>query len=205
MFVPDPFDVAPGSQRHTRAGWLALAGGLLFAAICAVPLVTGLQSLFQADQARIDARNTLRKTADAEAAARLAQSNPVAVERIRAQQALQNQLRTSWTSLFDALEVASGDVKGGATALSLAPIATRADAAEIAITAMATSVPVMLTYVRSLQASEHIREVRLATQQPAVSGGVATVRFQLSLLWVPGAGASGAAASVPPLRTGALK
>lgn len=185
MFQVDPFDLAPGARRHPPAAWLALALGVAFAAGSAFPLMTSLQSMAQAEHARIDARNTLRKKADAEATARLAQADPVALARIKAQQAMQNQLRMSWTSLFDALELASGETKGGATVLSLAPVGTRADAAEIAITAMATSVPAMLTYVKALQTSEHIREVRLSTQQPATSGAVATVRFQLTLLWVP--------------------
>jgi Tfp pilus assembly protein PilN len=204
MFAPDPFDLAPGAGRHTPAGWIALAAGLLFAALCTVPFLRTVQSLTRAEQVRLEASNALKAKTDAEAAARLAKADPVTLQRIKTQQALQNQLRMSWTSLFDALEAASAGASGGATILSLTPIAPRADAAEIAITAMATSVPVMLTYVRSLQASEHMREVRLTTQQPATSGGVSTVRFQLSLLWVPVA-APTVAASDSPIGPGARK
>lgn len=185
MFLADPFDIAPGARRHPPAAWVALAIGLLFAAACAVPFVTTLQSISRAEQYRAGTRDLLKARADAEAAARLARSEPLALARIKAQQALQDHLRMSWTGLFDALELASGEAKGEATVLTLAPIATRGDAAEISITAMATSVPVMLAYVRSLQASEHVREVQLSSQQPATMGGAATVKFQLTLLWVP--------------------
>lgn len=195
MFRPDPFDLAPGAGRHPPAAWLALGAGLVFAAICAVPLVTTLDARTRAEQEGIDRVRASRLRTDAEAAARLAQADPVALERAKAQRVLQNQLRLSWTGLFDALEAASGAANGGATVLSLAPVASRADAAEIAITAMATSAPVMLTYVRALQAGEQIREVRLSAHQPTTSGGAATVRFQLSLLWVPVARSADAAAA----------
>lgn len=205
MFIPDPFDLAPGARRHPRAAWIVLAAGVAFAALCALPLVRTLESRSRAEEDLTLAVKTSRMRTDAEVAARLAQTEPVALERIKAQQALQNQLRMSWTSLFDALEAASGEAKGGATVLSLAPVASRSGAAEIAITAMATSVPVMLTYVRSLQSSAHIREVQLSAQQPASSGGEAMVRFQLSLLWMPGAGSQAVASPDFPARAGAQK
>ena len=205
LFSRDPFDLAPRAGRHPPAAWLALAAGLAFAAICAVPLATALDARTRAEREGIDRALASRRRNDAEAAARLAQTDPVALERVKAQRVLQNQLRLSWTGLFDALEAASGAANGGATVLSLAPAASRDDAAEIAITAMATSVPVMLTYVRALQAGEQIREVRLSAQQPASSAGAATVRFQLSLLWVPvdrPADAANAAAASAPVRAG---
>lgn len=205
MFLPDPFDIAPGAPRHAPAAWLVLTFGLAFAAACAVPFVAKLQAISQAEQSRTDARSLQKIRADAEAAARHAQADPAALARIKSQQALQNQLRMSWTSLFDALELATGEAKGGATVLSLAPIGTRADSAEIAITAMATSVPVMLAYVRSLQANEHIRQVQLTSQQPATNGGAATVRFQLTLQWIPVAASTVATAADAPFRIRAAR
>lgn len=185
MFARDPFDVAPGAQGHTSASWFALAICVLFAGLCGWQLVGAMEALSRAEQARIEEGTALRSRANRDAAVQRQQSDPAALDRARAEQALQGILRRSWSSLFDALETATGATNGGATIVSLAPIMTNGDGAEIAITAMATSVPVMLDYVKSLQSSEHIKRVQLSAQQPVTASGIETVRFQLSLLWVP--------------------
>ena len=185
MFVRDPFDIAPNASRHTRAGWLALAMGLLFALFCGSMLERSLRAAKQAEESTRKQREALQAQAESTAAARRNQADPAAVERARAQQKLQHILRMSWSGLFDALESAGGQVDGGAAVVSLAPAKTQADAAEVAITAVAVSHQLMLDYVRALQQHPHVSQVQLVTQQPAMNAGAPVVRFQLSILWDP--------------------
>lgn len=191
MFVRDPFDIAPRASRHTRAGWFTLALGLLFMLLCMYLLGRGVQAWNQAE-ATSRAQRQLLRAAEKEAASRRVNSDPAALERIRAEQKLQQMLRMSWAGLFDALEASGKEVGGRATVLSLAPLKTQADTAEVGITALAVSNQVMVDYIRALEKNPHIREVQLSTHQPSLSGGVEVVRFQLSVLWDPlGSGRAG--------------
>ena len=192
MFVRDPFDLAPRASRHTRASWLTLVLGLLFVLLCTYFLVRGIQAVKQADSGNQVRRQLLRVQAENEAATRRKNSDPTALERIRAEQKLHHTLRMSWAGLFDALESAGKDVDGRTTVLSLAPLKTQADAAEVGITALAVSNQVMVDYIRALEKDPHVREVQLSMQQPALNAGVEVVRFQLSVLWDPrGTGRAG--------------
>jgi hypothetical protein len=192
MFVRDPFDIAPRASRHTRAGWFTLALGLLFMLLCLYLLGRGVQAWNQAEATSRTQRQLLRVQAEKEAASRRMNSDPAALERIRAEQKLQQMLRMSWAGLFDALEASGKEVGGRATVLSLAPLKTQADAAEVGITALAVSNQVMVDYIRALEKDPHIREVQLSMHQPSLSAGVEVVRFQLSVLWDPlGTGRAG--------------
>lgn len=185
MFVRDPFDVAPGATRHTRVAWLTLAVGLVFMLACGALLERNLNAVRHAEDAGRTQRDLARASAEKEIAARQRSSDPAAVERMRAQQRLQNILRMSWSGLFDALESAGRQVDGGAVILALAPARTQADAAEVGLTGLAVSHQVVVDYIRALETSPGVRQVQLATQQPALSSGVQVVRFQLSFLWDP--------------------
>jgi hypothetical protein len=185
MFVRDPFDIAPNASRHTRASWLMLLLGVVFALLCAFLLDRSLQAVKQAEETTRKQRDGMQAQARSEAAARVRRADPAALEGARAQQKLQHILRMSWSGLFDALEAAGRQVDGGTTIVSLAPVKTQADAAEVGITGMAVSNQVMLDYIRALGKNPHVLEVNLVTQQPALNAGAPVVRFQLSILWDP--------------------
>jgi Tfp pilus assembly protein PilN len=183
MFVRDPFDVAPGASRHTRASWITLVAGLLFAGGCGMLLQRSHDALRQAE-ARAQAQQR-EQQARAAAQQRVQQVDPATLDRMRAQQDLQRILRMSWTGLFEALEAAGQQVEGRASVLSLTPARTQADAAEVGITGLAVSNAVLVDYIRALQANPSIRQAQLTMQQPATSAGVPVVRFQLAVLWDP--------------------
>jgi hypothetical protein len=185
MFVRDPFDIAPDASRHSHASWFALALGVLFAIVGAALLARSMDTVKAARDANRRQQEVGRERAASQAAARLKQSDPAAVERMRAQHKLQQTLRMSWSGLLEALEFAGQQVEGHATVLSLAPIKTQADAAEVGITALALTNQMMLDYMRALQKDPHVREVRLSSQQPAQNGMTPVVRFQLLLVWDP--------------------
>jgi hypothetical protein len=191
MFVRDPFDIAPNASRHTTASWIALVVGVLFAVVGAVLLHRGLDAMNAATDAHRKSEELSRAQAAIDAAARARQSDPRSLEKMREQQKLQHMLRASWSGLFDALEVAAQQVQGHATVLALAPVKTQTQAAEVGLTALAISDQAMLDYVRALEQDPHVREVRLLSQQPALSGGMPVVRFQLLILWDAHGAASG--------------
>ncbi len=191
MFIQDPFDIAPNARRHTRASWLTLAFGLVFAAMTANLLHRSWQTVRSAEETARKGLELVQAHARSAAAARLKQVDPLALEKLRAQQKLQDMLRTSWSGLFDALESAGKLVDGRVTVVALAPVRSQSDAAEVSVTALAVSNEVMLDYIRALDSDTHVREVQLSTQQPTTSAGVAVIGFQLSILWEPRGNAGG--------------
>jgi Tfp pilus assembly protein PilN len=209
MFLRDPFDIAPGASRHSRASWFVLALGVLFALAGAALLEKSVEAARVAAQANREAQEIARARAANDAAKRLKQSDPAAIERMRAQRKLQQMLRVSWSGLFDALEFAGQQVEGHATVLSLAPVKAQSDRAELSVTALAVSSQVMLDYMRALQKDSHVREVRLSSQQPAQNAGTPVLRFQLLLLWepqpAPAAPAQAGGASASASQAGAMK
>jgi hypothetical protein len=185
MFSRDPFDIAPGANRHAKASWVTLAIGLLFAVGGASLLAKSLGALEIAGETAKQAAEATRLRAASEAAVRAKRSDPAAIERMKAQQRLQQTLRMSWSGLLNALEFAGQQVEGHATVVSLVPSKMQADAAEVGITGLAVSNQAVLDYVEALQKDSHVRDVRLAMQQPALNGTVPVVRFQLYVLWEP--------------------
>jgi Tfp pilus assembly protein PilN len=183
MFVRDPFDLAPGSSRHTRTSWLTLAICVVFALLCAALLERSVETLNRVKESNRAQRLLLDALAQKEAVARAKQSSPAILERIKAQQKLQNMLRLSWSGLFDSLESAGQQVDGRVAILSLAPSRTQAQGAEIGLTAVAVSTGAMIDYISALQRELHIKDVQLTTQQPAQNAGAEGVRFQVSVLW----------------------
>jgi Tfp pilus assembly protein PilN len=180
MFIRDPFDFAPGSSRHTRVSWLTLAVGLAFACFCAMMLAQNFQALKQAEGDARKQQALLNAKAVSDAASK---RDPAGAQRMKAQRHLQDMLRMSWSGLFDALESSAQKVDGGVAVLALTPTRIQSDAAEVGLTALALSDQVMLDYLRALQASPQLREVKLSAQQPVVNGGVPVVRFQLAITW----------------------
>lgn len=187
LFFGDPFDIAPQARRPTQASWVVLAGGLLFAGLCAWPLTKSLQAMKQIETAQRSASAELKNQAEGQRAARLRQNDPAVLERVRAQQKLQQILRMSWSGLLDALEIAAYQVDGGVSILALVPSKTQGNAAQVGITALAANPAIMLKYIGSLQQERHVRQVELTAQQPEDKVGPQVIRFQLAVLWEPGA------------------
>jgi len=185
MFIRDPFDVAPHASRNARASWIALVLGVVFVLVSGLLLARSVNVLRQTEDATRVQREFQQAQAEREAAARLKQNGPAALEKLRAQQKVQAMLRLSWFGLFDALESAGGQVKGRTTILSLAPVKTQADTAEVSLTGLAVSSQVMIEYIRALETHPQVREVQLLMQQPAPSSDAQLVKFQLSVFWQP--------------------
>lgn len=185
MFTQDPFDIAPAAPRYTRASWLVLAIGMVFAGLCTWPLVLGVQASEHARESTREARQLHLARAEKAAAFRLTQGDRAVLDKVKAQQTLQRVLRMSWSALFDAIESAGQAVDGGAVILSLVPVKAHDVAAQVDITAMAVSTRTMVDYIRALERDSRVSEVQLSTQQPALSAGTEVVRFQLSMMWNP--------------------
>jgi hypothetical protein len=144
-----------------------------------------VQQARQAIASQLEARLAQERR---EAAAREVAKDPAALERLRAQQQLQRNLRMSWSGLFDALEGAARNVQGRATVTALAPARADADLAQVNITGVALTNDVLLEYVEALQDQPHVKDVTLTSHEPAQNSGTAVVRFHLLLVWQPAAG-----------------
>lgn len=194
LFSRDSFDIAPQARRPTRASWVALAAGLLFASLCTWPLVMSVQALRQTAAAQNRASAATRTMEEGQRAA-MRQNGPAAAERSRAQKKLQQTLRMSWSGLLEALETATHQVQGGVSILTLVPTKVQDEAAQVSITAMAANPAIMLKYIGSLQKDIRVRQVEISTQQPDDKVGPEVIRFQLSVLWDPTAQISPAMAA----------
>ncbi len=180
-----PFDIAPGAQRYTPAAWRVFGIGALFLLICSGLLGYTLQKLQSARTAQTNVRAEQQALAGAQRAALASQSDPRTVEKVKAQQRLQQMIRMSWFGLFDALETAARDVRGGVSLLSLVPSQGQADATQVSLTAVATNTPVMLEYLRLLRKDPRILSAELHSQQPDVNVGPGVIRIQFTVLWNP--------------------
>jgi hypothetical protein len=187
MFARDPFDLAPTAQRPTRAAWTLFIVGLLFALVCGAVLQRSVRAVQHAREAATAQQEVMLAQKRRDAAAREQAKDPVAVERVRAQQQLQRNLRMSWSGLFDALEGAARKVNGRVSVTALAPAKADADLAQVNITGVALTNDVLLDYVEALQDQSHVKQAALTGQEPAQGvGGAPVVRFHLSLVWQPG-------------------
>jgi hypothetical protein len=185
MFIRDPFDLAPAAQRPTRAAWVLLASGILFALACAVVLHRSVDAVRHARDVAAARQEAQRAQERREAAARERAKDPVALEKLRAQQQLQRNLRMSWSGMFDALERAARKLEGRVSISSLAPAKAEGDLVQVNITGFALTNDVLLEYVETLQDQAQVKEVVLTSHEPAQSGAMPAVRFHLSLVWQP--------------------
>lgn len=184
-FKPTPFDIAPEAPRYTAAAWRTLVAGLLVLLACAWPLARSLQELQRARGERSRAQSELQAQASAQRAARARLDDPVVVEKIKTQQRLQQMVRMSWFGLFDALETAAQEVRGGVSILSLIPSNTQAEAMQIRLTAVAVNAPLMLEYLRVLKKDPRIIAVELSSQQADDNAAPGVIRMQLNISWNP--------------------
>jgi hypothetical protein len=184
-FIREPFDIAPKAPRYTPAAWKALGAGLAFLALCSWPLATSLQALQRANNAQSLARQMLGSQAEALRSVRQRLSDPAMVEKIKAQQRLQQMVRMSWFGLFDALESAAQGVRGGVSILSLIPSQAQADATQVRLTALAANAPIMLEYIRVLRKDPRILQADLTSQQTDGNVGPGVIRLQMTVLWNP--------------------
>lgn len=182
-FKRSALDIAPKAQRYTPGAWRFLAVCAFFFALCTVPLVFNWQRL----QHVISGRNAMQEellaqtVASRSAAAR--QAEPATVQRVKAQERLQQMIRMSWFGLFDALETAAQDVRGGVSLLSLTPAATQGDSTQVRLTAIAASAPLMLQYIRGLRRDPRIVSVEITSHQPDDQAGPGVLRTQLVVVW----------------------
>lgn len=182
-FKRSALDIAPKARRYTPGAWRFLAVCAFFFALCAVPLVINWQRLQQAmrDRDAVQAELLAQSAASRSAAAR--QADPAMVQRVKAQERLQQMMRMSWFGLFDALETAAHEVRGGVSLLSLTPAATQGDATQVRLTALAASAPLMLQYVRVLRRDPRIVAVEMTSHQPDDQAGPGVLRMQLLVVW----------------------
>lgn len=186
-FHRDPLDIAPHASRYRLAAWAVLAVGLLVASGGAWPLFNSVQAWQHARDTARGAQAALRAQAEAQRKARLRPSDAVALERARAQQALQQSMQRSWAGLLDALEVAAHQVRGGVSISALVPAASQLGAVQVNITALAANTRVMLRYIELLQQDRRVRAVELTQQQPDERSGPEVIRFQVQVGWDPSA------------------
>lgn len=180
-----PFDIAPRAQRFTTAAWRVFGIGLLFLLACTWLLVRTLQELQGAQAAQTSARAEHQTLAEAQRAAQARLSDPVVMGKVKAQQRLQQMIRMSWFGLFDALEAAARDVRGGVSLLSLVPSQAQAEATQVRLTAVAANAPIMLEYLRLLRRDPRILSAELNSQQPDDNVGPGVIRMQITVLWNP--------------------
>jgi hypothetical protein len=185
MLTRDPFDIAPAAGRPTPAAWVALALGVLFTVASAVTLERSLAARGRAQESARAQEDAKRAEAQRTATARAQANDPVAREKLRAQQQLQGMLRMSWTGLFDSIEQAARKVDGRVTVTSLAPIKTQNEAAEMSLAGLALNTDALLEYIEALQEQKRVRSVTLTSQQLAQSSGATVTRFHLLLVWEP--------------------
>ncbi len=183
--VSKAFDIAPLAPRHTTAAWVCLAGGLLFAGACMVPLGVSWKALHSAREAAGQARVALQRKSAVERAMAAEMASPAAMQRAKAWAQQMGLARISWSGLFEALEIAASEVKGGVSILSLTPTKLQPAEAELAITALAADASIMLTYIETLRKIHPAQRVNLTIQQPEEKVGPNVVRFQLSVAWDP--------------------
>lgn len=184
-FRNTPFDIAPGARRYTATAWRIFGIGLFFLVVCAGILAYALKELQDARTAQISERTERQVLADAQRVAQARQNDPLVLEKIKAQQRLQQMIRMSWFGLFDALETAARDVRGGVSLLSLVPSPAQASATQVRLTAVAANTPVMLAYLRLLRKDPRILSAELNSQQPDENVGPGVIRMQLTVLWDP--------------------
>jgi hypothetical protein len=185
-FKRSPLDIAPGAKRYTASAWRIFGAGL-------VALLLGLlamaQSVLEAHrlheeerqrQSHREAEHEIRTAAMAQRKdADLASSSL----QIKAHQLLQHRSHMSWFGLFDALETAAHEVRGGVSLLSLTPSAGSSDSAQVRLSAVAVNAQVMLKYLKALRKDPRILSVELHSQQLDDQIAAGALRMQLSVRW----------------------
>lgn len=184
-FRHGPFDIAPRAQRYTALAWRVFGLGILFLLACTWLLFRSLQDLHGAQAAQTSMRAERRALADAQHMAQARLSDPVVMEKVKTHQRLQQMIRMSWFGLFDALEAAAQEVRGGVSILSLVPSQAQAEATQVRLTAVAANAPIMLDYLRVLRKDPRILSAELGSQQPDDNIGPGVIRMQLTVVWNP--------------------
>lgn len=184
-FRNGPFDIAPQARRYTAVAWRVFGLGVIFLLASTWFLVRSLQDLQKAEAAQANVRNERQALAMAQRTAQARLSDPVVMEKVKAQQRLQEMIRMSWFGLFDALEAAAQEVRGGVSILSLVPSQAQAEATQVRLTAVAANAPIMLDYLRVLRKDPRILSAELTSQQPDDNVGPGVIRMQLTVVWNP--------------------
>jgi Tfp pilus assembly protein PilN len=184
-FSPDPFDIAPAARRPTRVAWLAVLAALCFLLFCAFVLDRAIRSSQHAqEQSRIRSE-TQRLRAQHEAEARLRATDPATLEKLRAQQEIQQALGMSWSGILEAFELAAKKVDGSVSLTSIAYVKSVKLAAEVRVAGMALSNDSLLRYLKALKEQPLVKDVRLISHTAGQGTNAATSRFQLVVISHP--------------------
>lgn len=180
----DPFDIAPAARRPTRGAWLAVLTALCFLLSCAFLLDRAIKATDHAqEQSRIRSE-ILRLQAQRETEARQRASDPVALEKLRAQQEMQQALGMSWSGMLEAFEVAAKSVDASVSLTSITSVKA-ATAAEVRVAGVALSNDSLLRYLKALTEQPLVKDVRLTSHTAGQGASAPTSRFQLVVTWHP--------------------
>jgi hypothetical protein len=186
LFIRDPFDIAPLARRYTAASWVVLAMGLLAAGAGLWHLTSSALVFTKADDAYRASALALRDSADRQRKDRLRQSGQATLASVYSHYQRQDQADTAWAGMFDALEIAALNVRGGVSIITLVPSKVQVGSLEMEITALAVNPDIMLKYLAVLQRDARVRQVEIAAQQSDDKQGGEVVRFQFNIRWDAG-------------------
>lgn len=184
-FRAPSFDIAPQAPRYTAAAWKTLGAGVLFLLVCSWPLVYSFQELKRLEHTQDQTMAQRRLQAETERAELARMQDPVTVEKVKAQQRIQQMVRMSWFGLFDALESAAQEVHGGVSLLSLTPTQAQTGQTQVRLTAVAANASLVVEYLRALRRDPRIVAAELSSQQADDNLGPGVIRVQLNVLWNP--------------------
>lgn len=193
------FDIAPHAQRYSGTAWATLAFGVMFVICCFALFLQSLLAKQQLDKLQDQAKHAIetRARGDREFAAQ--QATPAALLKIKAQRQLESSARFSWSGLFEALEIAAIEVRGGVSILGLTPSATQtAGSAEVNVSGLAASSSLMLRYIDVLRTIQPVLSAELVSQQSEERVGTGVVRFSLILSWNSTAVSASSTSDVQP-------
>lgn len=194
LFVRDPFDIAPLARRYTAASWVLLAMGMLAAGVSLWQLTVNAMAFTKAGNAYQASTQALKDSGDRQRQDRLRQSGQASLASVDSHDQRQDWSDTAWAGVFEALEIAALNVRGGVSITTLVPSKVEVGSLQIEITALAVNPDIMLKYLAVLKRDARFRQVEIAAQQSDEKQGGEVVRFQFNLRWD-----SGFTASIPLL------
>jgi hypothetical protein len=116
---------------------------------------------------------------------KLEEESPETTLRQQSRSAASELVRFSWEGFFDVLEISAKAVNGGVSIVAMTPSKVATGQAQVNLTALASNVPIMLSYLDNLRDDPRMMEVELLTQQPDDKTGPNVIRFQANLVWSP--------------------
>ena len=175
--LASPFEFAPDAARYHPLGWaLLLASSFaLVAGACLAWQAHGRLEKTQTQHAQALQQQRTHDEQDRRNA-----SDPVALEKSKAQQQLEGLLQMPWSLLMDALEASSDAVEGRVTLLSMSP---GAGTRKVELSLLATNHASMLAYVEAMKEVSGFTNVRISSHQTDDRVGPGAMRFKVSAAW----------------------